>query len=199
MNVLIIHSNPNPDGFTYRIISTINECLGSVTKQINVLDLYKMAFPPVLSPEFRKNYSDIEKNKNYLKIDEALIVNANVLLFVYPTWWYSFPAIMKGFIDQTFLPGLCFDDEQGKLRPKLNNLKIVGGITTFAADQKTAQVFGDLGRLTIEGLLKSISPVASSLWMALYDIKGISEAEKSSFLLEVSSKLQTSILGATVI
>uniref|UniRef100_UPI004047BBB3 NAD(P)H-dependent oxidoreductase n=1 Tax=Flavobacterium sp. TaxID=239 RepID=UPI004047BBB3 len=46
------------------------------------------------------------------------IKKADHLVWVFPMWWYGYPAIMKGFIDRTFLPGITFDFKEGKALPE---------------------------------------------------------------------------------
>ena len=51
---------------------------------------------------------------------EALekIKNADHMVWVHPIWWYSMPALLKGFIDRTFLPGIAFKSKEGNVFPE---------------------------------------------------------------------------------
>lgn len=60
---------------------------------------------------------------------------AEGLILVYPTWWYSQPAILKGWIDRVWRPGIAFTlrDEGRRLRPALANIHLIGVITSFGS------------------------------------------------------------------
>ena len=45
------------------------------------------------------------------------IKKADHIVWVFPIWWAGYPAIMKGFIDRTFLPGITFELIEGKAFP----------------------------------------------------------------------------------
>lgn len=46
------------------------------------------------------------------------IIEANHIVWIFPMWWYSLPALMKSFIDRTFLPGITYEYVSGKSFPK---------------------------------------------------------------------------------
>ena len=68
------------------------------------LPLYELTFDPIL----RRGYHEPMKLEADLVAAQATILWAQHLVFVYPTWWGSLPALMKGFTDRIFLPGFAF-------------------------------------------------------------------------------------------
>ena len=70
-------------------------------REINLGDL---AFDPVLW----HGYGQVQPLEADLITAQETIRWADALVFVYPTWWGSVPALMKGFVDRTFLPGFAF-------------------------------------------------------------------------------------------
>ena len=72
-----------------------------------------MNFDPNLKYGYRIPY-ELEPD---LKIAIEKIKEAEHLVWVFPMWWYGLPALLKGFIDRTFLPGITFKYQKGKLFP----------------------------------------------------------------------------------
>jgi putative NADPH-quinone reductase len=56
-------------------------------------------------------------------------------VLVFPQWWFNFPAILKGFFDRVFAPGVAFDIDPagGRIIPRLENIKLFWALTTTGA------------------------------------------------------------------
>lgn len=72
--------------------------------EVGVLNLYELKFDPVL----HDGYFKVMPLEPDLVHAQKLIKQSNRLVFCYPQWWGSGPALLKGFIDRTFLPGFAF-------------------------------------------------------------------------------------------
>jgi len=101
INVIIAH--PNPESLNHSIMDAFLEGCKEAGHQTNVFDLYKMNFNPVISME------EVKEHKlpgDIMKIQEELL-KGEVLVFIFPNWWSSMPAILKGFIDRVFTEGFA--------------------------------------------------------------------------------------------
>ena len=123
MNVFIVHAHPEPKSFTSAMKNLAVETLSAMGHKIVVSDLYEMGFNPVSGPgDFRErrdadylSYA-LEQRHGYqtgtlapdVAEEVAKLVAADFLLLSFPVYWFSVPAILKGWIDRTFLSGLCF-------------------------------------------------------------------------------------------
>jgi len=110
-NILIINGHPDKESFSYGISSSyklgaINS--NAVVKEINIAEL---KFNPNLEFGYRKR---TELEPDLLDAQEK-IKWAEHLVWVYPVWWGSVPAIMKGFIDRVFLPGFAFKKKENSV------------------------------------------------------------------------------------
>ncbi|KFM95936.1 MAG: NAD(P)H-dependent oxidoreductase [Paenibacillus macerans] len=105
MNVLVITGHPDPQSFCSALSHAYMEAAAS-EKGANVreLDLSRMSFEPNLKYGYRKR---MELEEDLLKAQE-LIRWADHLVFVYPIWWGTMPAVLKGFFDRVFLPGFAY-------------------------------------------------------------------------------------------
>lgn len=110
---LIVIAHPNPDSFNHAIKEKIIAALEAQNHQVKVRDLYALAFDPLLSRAELSHY-DSGAIAEDVKVEQEQILWADQLVFIYPTWWWSMPAMMKGYFDRVFLPGFAFlADEEG--------------------------------------------------------------------------------------
>jgi len=113
-NILIINGHPDIESLCtalaerYKIGADLS---GADCKLINLTEL---DFSPVLKYGYRKR-TDFEPD---LQNMWDLLSNANHLVFVYPNWWGTYPALFKGFFDRVFLPGFAFEYQEKSPFPK---------------------------------------------------------------------------------
>ena len=103
-NILIINGHPDKESFCFALAEGYRkgaELAGAKCKVINLIDL---KFNPILTFGYRK-ISELEPDLIQSQKD---ILAANHLVFVYPNWWSTYPALLKGFIDRIFLPNFAF-------------------------------------------------------------------------------------------
>jgi len=108
MKYLVVYAHPNPKSFNHAILETILGELKKVEKEFKVRDLYKIGFNPVLST---KDLSATEKGAvpKDIKKEQDYISKADTLIFIFPIWWSSMPAILKGYIDRVFSLKFAYD------------------------------------------------------------------------------------------
>jgi NAD(P)H dehydrogenase (quinone) len=101
---LIINGHPNKESFCFALAQSYKkgaDAAGISCKLINLIDL---DFNPILT----YGYSKISVLEPDLLQAQQDITDADHLVFVYPTWWGTYPALLKGFFDRVFLPGYAF-------------------------------------------------------------------------------------------
>ena len=68
---------------------------------VSEIDLYAMNFQAAMSPEERLRYHDADPIVDHQIQEQAdLVAASQILVFVYPTWWFGMPAVLKGWFDQ---------------------------------------------------------------------------------------------------
>ena len=126
--VLIFNANPGIDSFNSNICRSYLKGVQSSGADAELINLIDLDFDPVL----RGGFSGEQELEKDLKEVQAKIKNAEHLVFVYPTWWGTYPALLKGFIDRVFTPGFAFKYRDNSLRwDKLLTGKTAGIITTM--------------------------------------------------------------------
>jgi putative NADPH-quinone reductase len=113
-HVLIINGHPDKESFNYALSKAYikgADKTNAVISQINIADL---EFNPNLEFGYRKR---MELEPDLVSSIEK-IKKADHIVWVFPMWWYGYPALMKGFIDRAFLPTITYQPIEGKALPK---------------------------------------------------------------------------------
>jgi NAD(P)H dehydrogenase (quinone) len=112
-NVLIIYAHPDKESYCYALAEGYKNGASKAQATIEEIHLGELNFDPNLAFGYRKRM-ELEPDL-LVAIDK--IKRADHLVWVFPMWWYGYPALMKGFVDRTFLPGITFEYVKGKALP----------------------------------------------------------------------------------
>jgi NAD(P)H dehydrogenase (quinone) len=106
---LVIWTHPRTDSLTAAVTADV---IGELTAQgveVDELDLHRERFDPVLWEADEPDWNDLDKQYTPEVMNLAARTKAaDALVFVFPVWWYSMPAIMKGYIDRVWNNGLFY-------------------------------------------------------------------------------------------
>lgn len=103
-NILIINGHPNSESLCHALTQHYAEGAKSSGAHVEILELGNMNFDPNLKFGYQKR-TELEPD---LIMAQEKIKWANHIVIVFPVWWGLYPAIMKGFLDRTLLPGFAF-------------------------------------------------------------------------------------------
>ena len=123
MNHLIIYAHPSQDSFSRKLVDGIKE-YSETLNTVVVRDLYAMNFNPVLTKDELielkngKIAEDVDKEQEYIE-------DADVISIVYPLWWASFPAILKGYIDRVLSYGFAYQSGKKGIEGLLSGRGVV--------------------------------------------------------------------------
>jgi NAD(P)H dehydrogenase (quinone) len=131
MKHLVIAAHPNVGSFTMSVARAYAEALDGIDHETLTCDLYRMDFNPVLgATELAGPGSPLAPPAD-VAWEQGHVRSAGALAFIYPLWWASMPAIMKGYIDRVFAYGFAYDFQGNTLRGLLTGHKAV--IVTISA------------------------------------------------------------------
>lgn len=111
--ILIINGHPEKSSYNYALSESYIDGAKSNNAEISTINIAELNFNMNLQHGYQKR-TELEPDL-LTAIDK--IKAADHIVWLFPMWWYSCPAIMKGFIDRTFLPGITFQPVEGKPLP----------------------------------------------------------------------------------
>ena len=194
MKVLVVLAHPNPDSFSHAIVDRVVSTLANREHSVSVIDLYGLDYTPALTRAELSAYPTSEPAIDPMVIEHTrLIQECSTIVFVYPTWWSSMPAILKGWIDRTMLPGIAFsvDPQTLKLHPGLTNVRRLIGITTFGGPRLASLVVRDNGSKIVTRSLRAICHRrCRTTWLRLFNIDSSTVAQREKFLQRVERTVQ---------
>ncbi|MFT7900494.1 NAD(P)H-dependent oxidoreductase [Tenacibaculum ascidiaceicola] len=109
--ILIINGHPDKESFNYALSEAYKIGAKKSIAEIQEINIRELNFNPNLQFGYRKR---TELEPDLLEAQEKLKW-ADHLVLVYPIWWGSVPAIMKGFLDRVLLPGFAFNKREKSL------------------------------------------------------------------------------------
>ncbi|PCJ85491.1 MAG: NAD(P)H dehydrogenase [Hyphomicrobiales bacterium] len=190
MKILVVYAHPVETSFNAEVHRAVVEELKNAGHEVDDCDLYAENFDAILSREERINYHDIEINQRPVAGYVERVMNAEAIVYVHPIWNFGYPAILKGFLDRVFLPGVSFHINDGKLTPGLWHIKKMACVVTYGATRFRAMILGDPPRKVSTRMLRAaIKPAAPVWYMAQYDMNNASPKQLEAHLNKVRQKM----------
>ncbi|MCP8884396.1 NAD(P)H-dependent oxidoreductase [Devosia sp. XJ19-1] len=192
MRVHVIHAHPVETSFNRALFHTAVAGLEQAGHSVDALNLYDEDFPAVLSRAERLGYHDVPGNLTPLTAPYVeRLKAAEALVIVHPVWNYGYPAILKGYFDRIFLPGVSFtmqDGDRGKLVPGLSNIRKAAFVTTYGGDRFRTFVMGDPPR-RLAMRWGWVTFRTRPKYLALYDMNNVTPERREGFLDKVRAEM----------
>ncbi len=115
------------------------------------------------------------------------------LVLIYPVWNEGFPAILKGFFDRVFIPGVSFTTgPDGAPAPNLPKLRKLAAVCTYGANRSTTFLLGDPPKRVVKRLVRSVPGHAVRCdYLAYYDMDHSTAEKRAAFLEKVKRAFET--------
>ncbi|MBN2892681.1 MAG: NAD(P)H-dependent oxidoreductase [Bacteroidales bacterium] len=111
--VLIINGHPNKDSLGNEIAQKYKNGAEKSGIEVSLINIIDLDFNPILKYGYKK---DMEFEPDLEKV-QKLIKESNHLVLIYPNWWGTYPALLKGFIERVFLPDFAFSYQKDSPMP----------------------------------------------------------------------------------
>src|SRR6204780_3495268 len=193
LRILVLYANPVTRSFGARLHSEVVTTLRSRGHEIDDCDLYAEHFDPVLSETERMQYHDIKLNRAHIATYADRLLAAEALIVVYPVWNEGFPAILKGFFDRVFIPGVSFTvAPDGALVTNLQKLRKIAAVCTYGATRTINVLLGDPPRRVVKRLVRWMpGHHVRCDYLAYYDMDHSTSARRAAFLNKVRQTFQS--------
>jgi NAD(P)H dehydrogenase (quinone) len=192
MRILVVYCHPVENSFCAALHRAVVSTLRGAGHEVDDCDLYAERFDPVLSREERLVYNDPATNLRDIEPYATRVRNAEALVFVFPVWNFGLPAMLKGFIDRVFVPGVSFHlDSRGRFEPGLTHLRHVQAITTYGVPRWKAWWLGDAPRAIILRFFKRLTGGKASVgYHAKYQLNVAPREELERFVVSVGNAMR---------
>jgi NAD(P)H dehydrogenase (quinone) len=193
VRVLVLYAHPVETSFAARLHATAVETLRKRGHEVDDCDLNAEGFDPVMTRRNRLDYYDVPGNRGSVGPYVDRLLNADALIFSFPVWNMGFPAILKGFVDKVFLPGVSFNlKDDGSYVPCLHNIKRLGVVCTYGGKRWATALMGDPPRRFLKRSMRlNCASGARCDYVACYDMDHTTLARRVRFLKAVERRFST--------
>lgn len=193
MRVLLVFCHPVPESYCAALRDRVVAALGRSGHDVDLIDLYHDGFDPVMDAREKRAYHEAGEADHPLPDHVSRLKRAEALIFVYPTWWYGLPAMLKGWLDRVITPGVGFEipEGPGPIRPLLRHIDKIAIVSTCGAPRWFLWWVGNPGRRTIlRGIRALCARRCRTLWLAHYLMDSSTPESRAAFLDEVEKQLR---------
>ena len=193
LNILVVYCHPVATSFSATLHSVVLECLRAARHEVIDLDLYGEGFDPALSQQERLGYYDTRSNIASVQKYVDQLLGSEAIVLVYPSWWYGMPAMLKGYFDRVWLPGVAFDVTPGVgvITHRLSQIRWIVVTTTYGSPWWIIRFFmGDPARKFVSrGLRRLCGRGCLVDWYIKYDMDRATPNQLSRFLDKIRKGL----------
>jgi len=192
MRVLVLHSHPQDHSFGRALYRQACESLETAGHEVDGCNLYEEGFDPVLSSDDRDIYHTIPDNRERVDGYCQRLLAAEGLVIVTPVWNFGFPAMLKGYFDRVWLPGVSFHLEDGKLTPTLRHIRKLAAVMTYGGTRWRALLVGDPPRKVVKRVIRAQIKIGAPVrYLAHYDMNNCTPETRSAFLGQVKAEMES--------
>ena len=190
MRTLVIHCHPDPASFSSALFAEACAALRGAGHELRTIELYAAGFDPILSYAERLAYtSDTASLISRVQPHVDALRWAEHLVFVYPVWFHGPPAMLKGWLERVWLPGVAFMPATRKGRkttPGLRHIRRLSVVTTSGSPRWWLWLIGNPNRRLFGRALRALCARDCRLsWLQLHDMNNVTPADCKAFLSRV--------------
>ena len=192
MRILVVWAHPLPDSYSAALKDRAVETLEASGHNVDLLDLYAEDFDPVLSAQERRDYHEIGPNQANVGPYVEQLRAAEGLLLIFPTWSFGYPAILTGWLQRVWIPGVAFGlrEEGGPIIPGILSIRRVAAITTTGSPWWYVKAVGNPAKRVLKrGHRVMFATGCRVKWLDLNNMNKDSPNKRAKFLAKVERVL----------
>ncbi len=188
LRVLVVFAHPLETSFVSALHARVVEILRAGRHVVDDLDLYAEKFDPVMSRDELLHYVDTSANTREVEGYVERLRAAEALVLVFPVWFDGLPAILQGYFQRVFLPGVSVRiDEAGLFHPNLRNIKRMAAVCAYGESRLGVAAKQDPPRRFVRDNIRAlIDPKGRFQYVALYNMDFNAAARRAAFMKRVT-------------
>ncbi len=193
MNCLVVTTHPLSQSLCRLLTEHVVEKLKSMNHDVVLEDLYAQEFQPALTAAERESYYGPAYDSSSISAEAKRLEAAEALVLLFPTWWFGFPAVLKGWFDRVWGPGIAYDHapDLGAIKPRLTKLRKVLVVTTLGAPWWVDRFVmrQPVKRIVKIALLSACARQSRLKFLSLYKSEKLSAARIARFKHQIDGAL----------
>ncbi len=193
MRCLIVTAHPLANSLCQSLANSASETLQQLGHQVELEDLYAHQFAPALTPKERNAYYQTSYDTTSVRAQTKRLIDAEALVLCFPTWWFGFPAVLKGWFDRVWVPGVAYDhaSDLGAIKPRLKNLKHVLVITSLGSPWWVDKFImrQPVKRILKTAILGTCAPQAKFEMLSIYSSEKLASTQVEQFQKRIRATL----------
>ena len=192
MKALVVYVHPVEGSFTSSVRDAIIQHLPTHHHEIRLRDLYAENFDPFLSAIERTLHHTPPTTRPELARDVEDLRWCEAIVFVYPTWWSGLPAMLKGWIDRTWMNEVAWALPLGAniIRPRLTNIKRLVAVTTHGSSKFVNALQGEPGKRIVSRSIRVMcNKFCRARWIGLYGIDTSTLEQRKKHLATIGQRV----------
>lgn len=194
MKTLVVTAHPLSDSLCKHFSRHVVAELERLGHEVTIEDLYTEEFSPALEAAERSSYYEASYQSSRFAQQASRLQEAQALVLLFPTWWFGFPAILKGWFDCVWGPGIAFDhtDNFGPIKPRLDRLEKTLVVTTLGSPWWVDRLImrRPVKRIVKIALLATCAKRSKLQYLSLYHCEQSSKQDIANFQVRIDKALQ---------
>jgi len=195
MKCLVVIAHPLAESLCSTLAARTVEALNAAGHQVVVEDLYKGNFNAVLTAVERQSYYHMPYDCSAVQGEVERLLAAEAMVLLFPTWWFGFPAILKGWLDRVWGPGIAYDhaSDYGPIKPKLLHLRRMLVVTTLGSPWWVDLLVmrQPVKKVIKSALLQACAPKCKLEMLSLYKSESLTDTQVKRFTERVVRSLDS--------
>jgi NAD(P)H dehydrogenase (quinone) len=193
LRILVVFAHPLETSFVSALHARVVEILRAGGHFVDDLDLHAERFDPVMSREGLLRYVDTSANTREVEGYVERLKAAEALVLVFPVWFDGLPAIMQGYFQRVFLPGVSVRiDNAGLIHPNLRNIKRMAAVCAYGEGRMGVAAKKDPPRRFVRNNIRALTdPKGHFQYLALYNMDFNASSRRTAFMKRVTRAFES--------
>jgi len=193
MKCLVVIAHPLQESLCNSLAAQAIETLNAAGHEVQTESLYLNDFEASLTKTERASYYGQRFDSSAVQPEVDRLLSADALVLCFPTWWFSFPALLKGWFDRVWAPGIAYDHatDLGPIKPRLHKLRKVLVVTSLGAPWWVDWLVmrQPVKRVLKTAILGTCAPNCHFEMLSIYKSERLSDAQVKRFSARVEKAL----------